>query len=186
MAPIVGDDIIKRYWTLTDALDGKHARASFASDVRVVCANTLAQANRDAAGRRSLRHSAGFEVRSEAWRDMILQQQAELDEQATAMRALAQKQVDAAALDNYLRECFGMGEASEEADSLPAKYSFALETHDADSARGTLWGAYNAAQATIQWYGRGGRQAQAKMGAMFFGSGQTVNQSYLNAAMARL
>ncbi len=186
LASVVGRDIIRRYWTLTDALDGKHARTSFACDTRVVCANTLAIANHEAQGRQRIRHSAGFELRSEAWRDMILAQQAQLDEQAEAFRALAAKQVDAAALDSYLRECFEMSPASEEEGALPKKYSFAIETHDADTARGTLWGAYNAAQSTLQWFSRGGRTSQARMDDLFFGTAMASNQAYLNNALALL
>ena len=181
-ASVTGNDIIKRYWTLTDALDGKNARHSFGSDVRIVCANTLAMANADSVARKSLRHSSGFELRSEAWRDLILAEQASLDDNAATLRLLAQKQIDAAALDLYLRECFGMGEGVD-GDKVSPKYAFAVETHDSDPARGTLWGAYNAAQATIQWYGRGGRQEQARMDSLYFGTGQATNQKYLNLAL---
>ncbi len=185
IAAITGDDVIKRYWTLTDALDGKHARTSFGSNVRVVCANTLASANADAVGRRRLRHAANFELRSEAWRDLILAEQALLDAEADTLRQLAAKQVDAAALDAYLRDCFELAPGVE-GDRANSRLLFATATHDADQARGTLWGAYNAAQASLQWFGRGGRQAQARLDGMFFGTAMQTNQTYLNNALALL
>ena len=184
-ARIMANDDIKTYLNFTDGLDGKTAMRQFKSSVRIVCANTLAEAHREA-GKAGLRikHTESFQLRLDEWRDMILQEQAALDKEAGVFRQLAARQIDSAQLDTYLRECFGL-----EATDKPrngSQYMQAQEAHALDSARGTLWGAYNAAQATLQWYGKGGKQSQARMDNMFFGQGARLNQQYLNAATAML
>lgn len=183
-AAIAKGDVIKRYWTLTDALDGIHATASFTADTRIVCANTLAAATSEATNMRKIRHSTNFEMRREEWRDMITAERARLDANAEAFRALQQKQIDSAALDTYLRECFDM-----EAGETPrngSRYLFAQDTHAKDIARGTMWGAYNAAQVTIQWHGKQGPTTAARLGNAWFGAGLAQNQRFLQAALTRL
>jgi hypothetical protein len=181
-AAIATGDEIKRYWTLTDALDGKHASHSFTSSVRIVCANTLAAANRDATNRRSIKHSANFEITREGWRDMILAEKARLDQEAEAFRALQRRQVNQQTLDKYLRECFGL-----DSEVKPTrKMEFALQSHETDPARGTMWGAYNAAQSVLQWYTRGNsaKNAIANLDNMFFGQGVQDNNRFMQLALA--
>ncbi len=183
-AAISTGDTIKRYWTLTDALDGVHASTSFTADTRIVCANTLASAVAEASNMRKIRHSTRFEMRREEWRDMVIAERARLDANATAFRTLQQKQIDAATLDAYLRECFELEE--NETPRNGSRFQFALETHDKDIARGTMWGAYNAAQSTIQWHSKQGATTAARLGNAWFGSGFNQNQRFLDAAMMRL
>jgi hypothetical protein len=182
-ARIMPGDDIQTFLNFADGLDAMTKAKKWRSRTRIVCANTLAAALSDAKGMETVKHTRGFQMRLADWTTYIVEEQAALDAEATVLRQLASKQVDAAALDAYLRECFDVPETTK---TPRGAYVQALETHDQDMARGTLWGAYNAAQSTLQWFSKQGKTDSARVDNMFFGQGVAQNQSFLNAALARL
>lgn len=174
-------DEIKRYWINLDSLDAKHAACSMTSNIRPVCANTVASATRDGTNKRKLRHAAGWIMRREQWAEMIKAEAASLASEAEIFRAMAAKQVTEDTLNRYLREAFEM---AEDAPKTP-RYQFARDTFERDIAKGTLWGAYNAAQSTLQWFNRDSTGG-ARLNDMFFGQFAANNRRYMDLAVAAL
>jgi hypothetical protein len=182
-ARIMQSDDIRTYLNFVDGLDAQTVAKKFRSRVRQVCANTVAAALADAKGMQRVKHTRGFQSRLCDWSTYIQEEQAALDAEAAVLRQLAAKQIDSAKLDEYLRECFEVDSATK---NPRGAFVQAMQSHDTDPARGTLWGAYNAAQSTLQWFSKAGKTASARIDNVFFGAGVAQNQAFMNAALARL
>lgn len=168
--------------SFADTLDCSGVRMRFDHLERIVCANTWRLALNQSQDLRRVRHTASLARNTESWADEIRRASIAFKEEVEILRKLAGTQIDAATLDVYLRDAFGIAADVAPAD-LPVAYDLAVEAHDSDPARGTLWGAFNGAQSVTQWQSRGTRTDSARLDNVFFGAGVAATARMAQAAL---
>lgn len=190
---IVKGDALVRYALLSNSHDGGLAiRAGF-TNVRAVCANTIAEAHSSASSKLlRVRHTKNaVRALGEIQSIMDLSNREFLAE-AEQLRSLARKGVSVSDLKEYVRKVFTpkvtVGQLTSEAEPeenerLLAKIIPLFEKgrgNDLPGVAGTMWGAYNAVNEYLQ-YERG--REENRLDSMWFGDSARVNQRALQVAM---
>ena len=150
---IVGDDVVRRFILLSNSHDGTAAIRVGFTPIRVVCANSLAQAHHDGESKLiRLRHSSRATGDLSALRDTINIANQSFEATAAQFRALAARQINRADLEKYIIKVMNCpvdadGKLSTRSrntvDNIVDLFDRGRGA-DMKSARGTVWGAYNA------------------------------------------
>lgn len=187
---ILPGDPIKAYMLFHSSFDGSLTTGFKHTGVRVVCANTLAQAMRSQSDFTS-RHTVNTHARIE---DYVKQVEAMLhgfSENVAIMKALARKKVSREAQIRYIGECLLTKPELElvEKDALPTKtmnkVRYVVDLLDTQrglelipAMRDTAWQAYNAISEYVTH--EAGRTDDSRVNSQWFGAGAQLN----NKAMA--
>lgn len=155
---VTKNDIIDKYFLLTNSHDGSTGIKLMFTPIRVVCQNTLQMAL--VGGESSImnvRHTKNHEIKiKQALKIMGLVEQISKDFETDAKKMYEFKMSDAD-IDNYLAEVSNIvGEAKEKtklyADKSYIRYKNYIEGGigtDIDGVKGSLWGCYNAITESI-------------------------------------
>lgn len=150
-ARVVGDDIIRGYLLLATSCDGGLATTARFTSVRVVCANTLAMAERDAKKHISIPHSTKFDPA--AVKAAIGIATNSFEEFMVRARLLADKPVSVQTAEDFIAKLLTRRGEAEAKYDVRASRGFASVMDlfngagigaEMDGSRGTAWGLVNA------------------------------------------
>lgn len=176
------NDVLKDYLMLATACDGTLKTTARRTSVRVVCNNTLNQANKDAINDIKISHATNFnsgDVKVElGLRDI----DTEWDKFAANAKQLSETKMTDSQAIRFVQSLFK--DTSEKGNTQTGKvlqlYSGQGKGSDYDSAKGTAWGVLNAVTEQLDWH-QGKNQDRRLEAAWLYGG-----VSLKTAAMARL
>lgn len=191
---IVKGDEIRKYLLLSNGHDGSLAIRGGFTNIRAVCANTIAQAHSSAASRLlRVRHTKNAAKTLDEVREIMDLADREFSANAEQFKALARKGVSTEDLKKYVRKVFEpkviLTEPTPEDTSedknerLLAKIIPLFEKgrgNDLPGVRGTMWGAYNAVNEYLNY--ERGNEAN-RLDSLWFGDSARLNQRALQTAM---
>lgn len=186
---IVPGDELRRYLLLAHAHDSSLAIRWGFTDVRVVCANTLAVAL-ETSDLLKHRHTRNALINLEAAREVFDARIGQMRVQADLFQAMARKQLAPNEALNYIRETFHEGAGTNEKTVVRCA-DRVLELFEsgkgAQYGRGTLWNAFNAVTEYVTH--ERGKSEETRADSNWFGPGAqilsravTVAQGMLNHA----
>jgi phage/plasmid-like protein (TIGR03299 family) len=188
---IVGEDTVEKYILLSNSHDGTLAVRVGFTPVRVVCQNTMSMAHNDRNSQLiRLSHTKNVALNLEAIREVMDTANARFEATAEQYRLLAQKQINQADLERYVKLVFTMGTVDENAGERKSRVlepiTRLFETgrgNDMAGVAGTYWAAYNAVTEFIQ-YERGGTASKdSRLNETWFGGGMVLNKKALQTAL---
>lgn len=186
---IVPGDRVDSFILLSHAHDGSMCVRCGFTPIRVVCANTLAQAHADSASSKLLRirHTSSMHETLERIGEIMDLARSEFVASVEQYRFLASKQVNAADLRKYVRRVFNAPENDEDVstkmqnimEDAIARAESGLGT-EIPTVRGSYWGAYNAISEALAWRGK---DAGKRLNSLWFGTNAEANKSALAIAL---
>lgn len=185
-AEIVPGDEVRAYLLFQTSFDGSCTAGAGFTGVRVVCANTLAMAQKDLDYR--TKHTKHVNARLDSYRDQVKATLESFRETVDNMRALARKQVTRKQQETYIRHVLlGPEIPTEVSTKMENKILEVVELLDTQKGikdlpkiRGTAWQAYNAVSDYITHHA--GRTADSRLDSQWFGVNAKVNQRALELA----
>jgi len=186
---VKGDEILP-FILLSNGHDGKMAVRCGFTPIRVVCANTLAMAHRDASSKLiRVRHSSKVAENMENIRDVMDLAKRDFLAQADEYKLLAAKGINQADVRKYVKMILDV-ESVADVD-LPTKTKnimgeiFAMIEGGKGQAnplvKGTLWAAYNGVNEYLNY--SKGRNSSNRMDTLWFGQNGTLNEKALKVAL---
>ena len=197
MLEVRPNDPVQQFILLSNGHDGTLALRNGFSNIRVVCANTLAAAHGDTASKLlKIRHTAKATQAMEHVREVMDLAHAEFTATIDQYRALARCGVTKDSLREYVRRVFQpkLVEAvdsnknvdekdAESGDRLLGKI-IPLFEGGKGNGQGTLWDLYNATSEFLNY--ERGRNQDNRLDSLWFGDGARVNQRALTEAVKLL
>jgi phage/plasmid-like protein (TIGR03299 family) len=187
---IVGDDIIRKFFLLSNGHDGTLAVRVGFSAVRVVCANTLALAHR--AGESQLirlKHGRSVVQNLENLREIINVANQSFEASAEQFRFLATRQISQKDLAKYVKVVLGHEATDDEKISVRTANQIGeiidLFEHGRGNrevgVKGTYWAAYNAVTEYLSH--QAGHNADSRYNSLWFGENANRNLLALETAL---
>lgn len=186
---ILPGDTVEKYLLLSNSHDGSRAIKVGYNPIRVVCANTMAMADRSALAQMlRVRHTAGAVETLNNIRDIMNNIDAEFEATAEQYRHLASRQVKASDLKRYVKIVLDC-EATPDAELSPRTFNnmakiLELVQHgpgtDIPGVGGTWWNCYNAVNGYIA---ERGRTPESNLDSLWFSNGATDNKRMLDLAL---
>jgi len=185
---VVKGDMVRRFILLSNAHDGTQSVRCGYTNIRVVCANTLAQAHGDSASRLlRVRHTGSIKERLDQIRDLMqVQHQAFVATVEQYRKLAACHDVNQNDLARYVRVVFFGPETAHDVSVGHRIVNSVVELfykgrgQGMTGVRGTMWAAYNAVTEYLN-YGRG-RNKESILGNIWFGESAKLNDRALEAA----
>jgi phage/plasmid-like protein (TIGR03299 family) len=188
---VVKGDPINRYCLVSTSFDGTQATRFGFTNIRVVCANTLALAHdKNTAGNKLLRikhHKNQMDVISKI-RDIMVLATQEFQATMEQYRFLAKsKIVNKKDLVEYVTKALDVevdpngNVHPRSANRITEIVKLTYEGIGAELAEGTWWSAYNAVTEHLSHHA--GRNADTRYYSLWFGQGADVNKRALNLAL---
>lgn len=181
--PVKGDPV-EPYLLLANGHDGKFDLSVCWTSVRVVCQNTLMMALSSTRRKISIRHTGDLEAKKSQAQDVLGLTKKVVDHNAELLKHLAQKQMDQAKLDEFLKNLIPDPEdgvatrAQNVRQRLDSLFDVGPGT-EIPGVRGTAWAALNAVTAYTSHVRavRGEKdEAERRLDSMWFGTAATLNQ----------
>jgi phage/plasmid-like protein (TIGR03299 family) len=184
------DDKIKKYVLLANWHDGTSCLLAMFTDVRVVCNNTLNMALTSAQSQVSIRHTPVADERmKEAAQTMGLvnQYNKELEK---AFNQMALAKVSSDDIVKYIESLFPEVEESTDriAENIKERREKVMQLVEAghgatlDTAKGTVWGAYNAVVEYVD-HNTNFRTDDARASSLLIGAGRQIKQKAFDKAL---
>lgn len=188
---IVPGDTLRRYILLSTSHDGSQATYAGFTDIRTVCANTLAMAQKSEASKiLRTKHTKSQLASLELIRKTMDLANQEFVATADQFRKMARCAICRDDLVKYVKVVLevdeGTPESPKELSTRRANIIDAIVSrHDtgygSDIARNTVWGAYNS---VAEWlsYERG-RAGETRLKSLWFGDGAKINKRAVDLAI---
>ena len=192
---VKGDDILEKYFLLADDLIGRMKLTGMFTPVRVVCWNTLSMALSGGEKQAKVRHTRNIAVNASKMADILGMVSKQYDILGEAAGVLAAKSITVKGVGEYFKDLIaGDKDADEKKLSTRTLNILADLTKGFEygkganlpSARGTLWGAYNAVTEYVDHTrsSRGGDDmVAARTQSALFGSGADLKQEAWDKAL---
>lgn len=185
---VVPGDELRRYLLLAHAHDSSLAIRWGFTDIRVVCANTLAVAL-EQGDLLKHKHTANALINLEAAREVFDARIGQMRVQADLFQAMARKQLAPNEALNYIRETFHEGAGMPGNEKTVVRCAErCLELFEngrgAQYGRGTLWNAFNAVTEYVTH--ERGKTADSRADSNWFGPGAQVLSRAVTVAQAIL
>jgi len=188
---IVKGDKVSKFILGSNSHDGGPSIRIGYTDVRTVCANTLAAAHNSASSKlMRIRHTSKAQANVEALRETMDAVNSEFNATAEKYRWLASRQINKADLKKYIKIVLGFESKSD--DELPTRSKNTIESiiklvetgrgADIPGVQGTWWGAYNGVTEYLSY--NAGRNENNRMSSLWFGQNGAVNAKAFDTALA--
>jgi len=185
-----GDDV-GQFVMLSNSHDGTTSVRVGFSRIRIVCANTLAQAHRDRASQLiRIRHSQQLQVNLENIREIMNVAKADFEADVEKYQFLASRHINTADLRKYVKTCLGI-DTSKTEDDLSTRSKNTLERVigliDAPAqvvstqSKHTYWTAYNAVNEFFGYHQ--GRNESNRLNSLWFGVNKANDQEAFKLAL---
>ena len=204
ISDVVSGDPIEAYLLLFNSHDGTLSLGVKFTNVRVVCANTLAMAlqgeRRNISDEMTwngktarIKHTRSIHANLEAVRDALDMQRRSFHYTIEEYRAMAKVDLSAAAFDKYLTTVFAKQLEGDRPVHDLRQYEQIVHNFesglgmDIKGVHGTLWGAYNA---VTEWTSHQRSQSddvdsvRDRLNSLWFGSSAQINEQAHSAALA--
>lgn len=188
---IGGDDTVKKFILLANGHDGMMAFRGGFTPIRTVCANTLKLAIAHSASQLiRINHTKQIEANVEALRGIMDVANQKFDASAEVYRKMAATGVNAEDLEKFVRVTFETKKIAdpEVRKARELKLVGIVTKHfetglgsDLVTAKGTVWGLYNAVTEYLSY--EQGNSADTRMKSLWFGDSAQTNQRALQAAI---
>lgn len=192
---IVKGDAVEKYILLSHSHDGTLAVRMGFTPIRVVCANTLAQSHNSAESKLiRVKHTKNVVQNLEALREVMNTANADFEATAEQYRALANTQINAKDLEQYVKLVFNSDkkilQATDGIESMENKRLLNAVTPLFESGRGnnlpgvkgTLWAAYNGITEYLGY--ERGKEKETRLDQLWFGQSAQLNKRALSVAVA--
>jgi len=187
---VIKGDTVEKFILLANTHDQGIAVSAGLTPIRVVCANTLAMAKKNAASRLvKVNHSSKMGMRLEEVQASIAEADAAFTRQAEAYKRFARKALTGPIVTNYLNSVFEWT-PDKESDREKIFRERQLETihrlfetgkgADIKGVKGTLWGLYNSVTEYLN-YDRG--REETRLDQLWFGQAKILNQRAFEEAV---
>jgi len=192
---IVKDDIVERYILLSNSHDGSSCVRVGFTPIRVVCNNTLKMAEEDDASKLiRVRHTNKVNLNLDELRSVMDLVNANFMTTKEHFRLLAYTSINQEDLKKYVNNVFSSRKLETIIDEYDEKNAIEIERkrliarieeiHESDTARGTMWGAYNSVSAYLQHYkGTEKTTQESRYNQLWFGEGDRINKKALVKAL---
>ena len=187
---VVPGDPIKGYLLFQTSFDGSLVAGAGLTGVRVVCANTLAMAQRDLSLK--AKHTRRVNERLDQYRDQVLATIEGFRETAEKYKYLAGRAVSRKSQEDYVRTVIApesVDPSVEISTKLENKVRTVIDLLDTQRGlelvpriQGTAWQAYNAVSEYITH--ESGRSVDSRLSSQWFGPNVGMNQRALDLALA--
>ena len=196
IADIVRGDTVKANLLIATGFDGRMKNIIKDCNTRVVCANTLAMAEREKNGAfdfKYLKHTKNIRQKLIDVEQVILGRLQAFEKQVEAYKFLASKKISTDTAQKYIGSVFLTLEQLEGKKEISTKMSNTV-SHVIDlidtqkgleyvpAIRGTAWQAYNAVSEYVTH--EYGRNQENRMYAQYFGESAKINNRALDLALA--
>jgi len=190
---VLPNDVVKAYILFATSFDGSIKLSAGMTGVRVVCANTLAQANR-AGIEFKVKHTASAKMKFDSYVDELEKMLHSFRQSVESYKHLANRKVSRTAQEEYITKLIEpdlLVPAKVDNVSTKAKNKVYQVIDLLDSQRGisevpamkgTAWQAYNAVSEFITH--DMGRNQDSRLNGQYFGDGARLNDQALNLALA--
>lgn len=186
-ADIAPGDSVVSFLMLKEMLDGKGAASLNLCNTRVVCANTLAVAEREAEqfGRMRFNHTPDYVATMADFAANVNVAKRRFELTVSQYRALANSCINQNDLKRYVTVCLDLPETTLASENKAlCKILENFEKKEINSTDGTWFKAYNAAQEYLQWQAGSKNTPQARRtDNMLFGPSATMNRQWLTNAL---
>lgn len=185
-ADIGGGDIVKQYVLFANGHDGTMAVTIGGTNIRVVCQNTLAMANEEGTFFR-MRHVEGSKSKLKDAAAIIGKMGQTFQATADTYRMLAQTKVQTGQqIADFVAQVYGVEEVkAQQEGKVSGRLSSVLENFesgmgaDLRSAKGTVWGLYNA---LTEYVSHKGAETSKRLDSIAFGNRSNVLRRGLEVA----
>lgn len=186
-ADIIPGDPVHRYWLVFTGFDGSLSHGIQGTDVRVVCANTLAAAMSQ--GGLRFRHTKNLRTKIDQVQQEALKAQSEFQKDVEKFQHLAKKKMNRASQVRYVVDLFADGKDPDEMSTVKQNQaSRVVELLDTQkglelvpAVQGTAWQAYNAVTEYLTH--EHGRSEDTRLNSQWFGSSASMNRKALSMAL---
>jgi phage/plasmid-like protein (TIGR03299 family) len=195
-------DLVNKFLLLSNGHDGLIAARVSLTPIRVVCANTLAMAHGSGQSKfMRVRHSSKIVETLDKVRDIINTANASFEATAEQYRYLATRAINTKDLEQYVKKVFALPEIAESEraqtfqDHLMSDITKLFEYgrgQELASAKGTMWGAYNAVTEYLSYQAGKARKVELltdqrnvdnRMNSLWFGANRKLNEEALTVAV---
>ncbi len=187
-ADIAPGDTVVSFLMLKEMLDGMGAASANLCNTRVVCANTLAVAEREAEqfGRMRFNHTSTYVQTMADFASNLNVAKRRFELTIEQYRALAKRDINAADLKKYVAICLDIPETTLGSENKAlCKILENFEKKEVSSTEGTWFKAYNSAQSFLQWQqGSKNTPQSRRTDNMLFGQSAGQNRAWLTNALA--
>ncbi len=185
-------DTVLPYVLLSNSHDGSTAVRVGFNNIRVVCANTMAMANKSKVAKMiSLRHTKNVKDTLDLIRQTMDVASREFKADAELYQRLARRDINQAEFEKYVKLVFNTDkEIAAQGDIANIQNKRLLTEiqplfekgrgNDIASIKGTAWAAYNSVSEYLQYYR--GADSQVRLDSLWFGQGANLNQRALDKA----
>lgn len=186
---IVKDDELSKFLLISNSHDGKNSVRVGFSHIRIVCANTLAQAHNDKRSKLiRIRHSSKVLTNLNNIRETVDAINADFEATAEQFRRLAVKGVNQKDLEKFVRILMDVDTEIPAADIGTRKKNLMQKVFDlieaenkTSAAKDTWWTCYNGYNSYLQHHY--GRNAENRVDNLWFGTGVADNQKAFSLAL---
>jgi phage/plasmid-like protein (TIGR03299 family) len=176
------NDVIRKYILLSNGHDGLLAVRVGFTPIRVVCANTLAQAHNGTSKLIRVCHSRNVKNNINELRDIMNCANQEFEATADKFRWLASKNINSVDLKKYIVTVLSL--QKDEKGKRVGQVIKLFERgfgNDVNGVRGSWWAAYNAVTEHLSY--ERGRDKDSRLDNLWFGSGKRINTTALTTAL---
>jgi len=186
---IVKNDEVAKFVLLSNSHDGTTSIRVGYTPIRVVCANTMAQAHqRGTSSLIRIRHTRSSKSNLDQVRDTMNLIDQTFEATAEQYRFLASRNFNQADIKAYVRTMLDVADKQEEDVSTRTKNIMEdiMERIEGpmqsmEGVRGTWWAAYNGVNERLNY--ETGRNASNRMDSLWFGANATLNDRALSTAL---
>jgi phage/plasmid-like protein (TIGR03299 family) len=185
-----GGDVVNKHLLLSNSHDGSMAVRVGFTPIRVVCNNTLTAAHHSGDSKLlRIKHAGNLQQNMKNVQEIVNALDARFEATAEQYNKLANVMINSADLQNYVDVIFDLKPQGTEREQLRAKKMretiTALFENGAgahlQSARGTLWGAYNAVTEYLTH--EQGKELDTRLNSNWFGENMRTNDFALETAL---
>lgn len=186
-------DEVNKFLLLSNSHDGTMAVRTGFTPVRVVCNNTLTAAHGSSKSQLiRVMHTKNLKYNLENVQQMVNAYDARFEATAEQYKRLASKQINSKDLEKYVNIIFELRPNGDEREKSRAAKMQEIITGlfengagaHLKSARGTMWGAYNAVTNYLTHHAS--KDSEQRLQSNWFGSYQRKNEDALNEALVEV
>ena len=188
---VVKDDQIARFVLLSNSHDGSLAVRLGFTDIRTICANTLAQAHNSTASKLiRVRHSKSVKQKVENLRDIMNLANQEFETTAEKYRFLSSKSYNQNDVNKFVKKMFSVEntpivDISTKTKNQMNRVFDLIETGQGNNlpgVKGTLWGIYNGFTSYLSH--ERGNTPSTRLNSLWFGDSAIKNKQALETLLS--
>ncbi len=185
-----GNDLVEKYLLLVNSHDGSSTVRVKLTPIRVVCENTLSLALSGAEQEVHIRHTLNAKEKLKEAHEILGLTNKLYTQLDAIFNRMSETKVQGQTLTDYVKAVFPEDPNSKDHAWVRKVHDTVLELAEsgegAETARGTLWGAYNAVTEYVDHYRHAKGDESVRLKSMWFGSGERIKKNAFRTAIAMM